>query len=97
MRFCVIVLFDFNLPSFCDIGESGMGSAPLFGGGSYHIAMRLVSVYLIILFHLIASFFSCVSLVLYAAFVVLALVFLPGLYSTAYRAAPFLRSLLRSA
>ena len=89
VRFYVIVLFGFYLSSFCDIGESGMGSAPLFWGGQLtHRAMRLVSVYLIILFHLIASLFSCVFLVLCAAFVVLALVFLPGLYSTAYRAAP---------
>ena len=48
--------------------------------------MRLVSVYLISLFHLfVVSLFSYVFLVLCAAFVILALVFLSGLYYAAYR------------
>ena len=51
--------------------------------------MLLVSAYFIILFHLIivSIFFLCVFFSLCVAFVVLALVFLPGLYSAAYRAA----------
>ena len=50
--------------------------------------MRPVSVYLIILFHfIVVSLFSYVFLVMCAAFVILVLVFLPGLYSAAYRAA----------
>ena len=51
--------------------------------------MLLVSVYLIILFHLIVVSFSpsiCVFIPLCVASVVLALVFMPGLYSPAYRA-----------
>ena len=51
--------------------------------------MLLVYVYLILLFHLVvvspSSF--CVFLTLPVASVVLALVFMPGLYSAAYRAA----------
>ena len=50
--------------------------------------MLLVSVYIILLFHLIVvSLSSCVFISLCVAFVVLALVFLPGLYPAAYRAA----------
>ena len=49
--------------------------------------MLLVSVYLIILFPLIAVSFSiCVFISLCVASVALALVFMPGLYPTAYRA-----------
>ena len=50
--------------------------------------MLLVSVYLILLFHLIVASFSsiCVLILLCVASVALALVFMPGLYSTAYRA-----------
>ena len=50
--------------------------------------MLLVSVYLIILFHLIVVSFSCICVFisLCVASVALALVFMPGLYSTAYRA-----------
>ena len=51
--------------------------------------MLLVSVYLILLFHLVAVSFSsifCVFISLCVASVALALVFMPGLYSTAYRA-----------
>ena len=49
--------------------------------------MLLVSVYLIILFHLIVVSFSSISVFisLCVASVALALVFMPGLYSTAYR------------
>ena len=48
--------------------------------------MRLVPVYLITLFHLfVVSLFFFVFLVLCAAFVILAFVFLFGLYSAAYR------------
>ena len=60
------------------------------------IAMLLVSVYLIILFHLIVvplfSFWVFISVCV--AFVVLALVFLPGLFQLLI-GLPFLRSLLR--
>ena len=51
--------------------------------------MLLVSVYLILLFHLIVVFFSpiCVFISLCVESVALALVFMPGLYSAAYRAA----------
>ena len=50
--------------------------------------MLLVSVYPIILFHLIVVSLSsvCVFISLCVAFVLLALDFLPGLYSAAYRA-----------
>ena len=52
--------------------------------------MLLVSVYIIILFHLIVDYFSPSSVFLFRCvlhpFVALALVFMPGLYSTAYRA-----------
>ena len=50
--------------------------------------MLLVSVYLILLFHLIVVSFSsiCVVISLCVASVALALVFMPGLYSAAYRA-----------
>ena len=51
--------------------------------------MLLVSVYLIIFCHLIVVSFSsiiiCVFISLCVASVALALVFMPGLYSTAYR------------
>ena len=49
--------------------------------------MLLVSVYLIRLFHLIVVSFSsiCVFISLCVAAVALARVFMPGLYSTAYR------------
>ena len=65
-----------------------MGSAPLSFSGSSPIAMLLVPVYLILFFPLIVVSFSpsvffispCV------ASVALALVFMPGLYPTAYRA-----------
>ena len=50
--------FVFHLSSSCDIGELGMGSAPLSLLGSQPIAMLLVSVYLITLFHLIVVSFS---------------------------------------
>ena len=64
-----------------------MGSAPLSFLGSLPIAMLLVSVYLILLFPLIVVSFSlCVRFSLCVASVALALVFMPGLYSTAYRA-----------
>ena len=51
--------------------------------------MLLVSVYLILLFHLIVVSFSsiCVFISLCVASVVLAFVFMPGLYSAVYRAA----------
>ena len=51
--------------------------------------MLLVSVYPILLFDLIVVSFSsfCVFISLCVASVVLALVFMPGLYSAAYRAA----------
>ena len=58
MRLCVILVFCFHLSSSCDIGEPGMGSAPLSFLGSQPIAMLLVSVYLILLFNLIAVSFS---------------------------------------
>ena len=66
-----------------------MGSAPLSCLGSQPIAMLFVSVYLNILFHLIVvSFFSfCVFISLCVASVALALVFVLGLYSAAYRPA----------
>ena len=66
-----------------------MGSAPLSFLGSQPIAMLLVSVYLILLFHLIVVSLSsiCVFISLCVASVALALVFVPGLYSAAYRAA----------
>ena len=53
------------------------------------MAMLLVSIYLILLFHLIVVSFSsiCVFISLFVASVALALVFMPGLYSAAYRAA----------
>ena len=59
MRLCVIfgVLF-FSLSSSCDIGEPGMGSAPLPFLGSLPIAMLLVPVYLIPLFPSIVVSFS---------------------------------------
>ena len=52
--------------------------------------MLLVSVYLIILVHLIVVSFSSifVFISLCVASVALALVFMPGLYSDAHRAAP---------
>ena len=88
MRLRVILVFCFHLSSSCDIGEPGMGSALLSFLGSQPIAMLLVSVYLILLFHLIAVSFSsiCVFISLCVASVALALVFMPGLYSAAYRA-----------
>ena len=54
----------FHLSSSCDIGETGMGFAPLSFLGSQPIAMLLVYVYLITLFDLaIVSFSSfCVFL-----------------------------------
>ena len=58
MRLCVIFVFGFNLSSSCDIGEPGMGSAPLSFLGSSPIAMLLVPVYLILLFPLIVVSFS---------------------------------------
>ena len=66
-----------------------MGSAPLSYLGSQPIAMFLVSVYLILLFPLIVVPFSfiCVFISLCVASVALALVFIPGLYSAAYRTA----------
>ena len=65
-----------------------MGSAPLSFLGSKPIAMLLVSVYLIPLFPLIVVCFSppVFFISLCVASVALALVFMPGLYSTAYRA-----------
>ena len=65
-----------------------MGSGRLSFLGSKPIAMLLVSIYLNILFHLIVVFFSsiCVFISLYVASVALALIFMPGLYSAAYRA-----------
>ena len=66
-----------------------MGSAPLSLLVSLPIAALLVSVHLIILFHLIVVSFSsmCVFISLCVASVAFALVFMPGLYSAAYRAA----------
>ena len=89
MRFCVILEFCFDLSSPCHIGEPGMGSAPLSCLGGQPIAMLLASVYLIILFHLIVVFFSFVYVFisLCVASVALALVFISGLYSAAYRTA----------
>ena len=63
MRLCVIfgVYIFFNLSPSCDIGEPGMGSAPLSFPflGSQPIAMLLVVlVYLILLFPLIVVSFS---------------------------------------
>ena len=86
VRFCVILAFCFHLSS-CDIGEPGMGFDPLSFLGSQPIAMLPVSVYLILLFHLIVVSFSsiCVFISLCVASVVL--VFMPGLYSAAYMAA----------
>ena len=49
-----------------DIGESGMGSAPLSFLGSQPIAMLLVSVYLIILFHLTVD--GCLLFFLFLCF-----------------------------
>ena len=51
--------------------------------------MFLVSVYLIILFHLIVVSFSsfCVFFSLYVASIVFAVVFMPGVYSAAFKAA----------
>ena len=90
VRFCVILLFCFHLSSPCHRGEPGMGSASLPCLGSQPTAMLIVSVYLIHLFPLIVVSFSfiCVFLSLCAASVALALVFIPGLYSAAYRTAP---------
>ena len=50
--------FVFHFLSSCDIVEPGMGSAPVSFLGSQPIAMLLVSVYLILLFHLIVVSFS---------------------------------------
>ena len=64
-----------------------MGSAPLSFLGCHPIAMLFVSVYLILLFPLIVvSFSPSVFLFRCVASVALALVFIPGLYPTAYRA-----------
>ena len=67
-----------------------MGSAPLSFLGSLPIAMLLVPVYLILLFLLNVVSFSPSSVFLFislcVASVALALVFMPGLYPTAYRA-----------
>ena len=66
-----------------------MGSAPLSFLGSQPIAMLLVSVYLILFFHLIVVSFSSIYafISLCVASVALALVFMPGLHSAAYRVA----------
>ena len=56
--FVSFLCFVFNLSSSCDIGEPGMGSAPLSFLGSQPIAMLLVPVYLILLFPLIVVSFS---------------------------------------
>ena len=62
---CHFWCFVFNLSSSCDIGEPGMGFAPLSFLGSYLIAMLLVSVYLILLFPLIVlSFYPSVFFIL---------------------------------
>ena len=97
MRFCFVFLFCccFYLSSSCDIGESSMDPAPLLFLGSQPLAILLVSVYLTLLFHLIAIplsslcvFFHCashlLSLPLYSCLGCILL--LIGL--------PFLRSLL---
>ena len=86
--FVSFFVFCFNLSSSCDIGEPGKGSAPLSFLGSYPIAMLLVPVYLILLFPLIVVSFSLsvFFISLCVASVALALVFMPGLYPTAYRA-----------
>ena len=68
------------------VGESGMGPGPGFLLGSQPLAiLLLVSVYLILLFNLVAFPlpFFCVFFLLYDAFVVLDLAFLPGMYSAA--------------
>ena len=86
--FVSFFVFCFNLSSSCDVGEPGKGSAPLSFLGSYPIAMLLVPVYLILLFPLIVVSFSLsvFFISLCVASVALALVFMPGLYPTAYRA-----------
>ena len=66
-----------------------MGAAPLSFLGSLPIAMLLVPVYIILLFPLIVVSFSpppVFFISLCVASVALALVFMPGLYPTAYRA-----------
>ena len=84
-------VFCVDLSSFCDIGEPGMGFAPLSFLGSEPIAMLLLPVYLILLFPLIAVFFSpsvffFFLISLSVASVALTLVFMSGLYPTAHRA-----------
>ena len=66
-----------------------MGSAPLSSLGSLPAAMLFVSIYLILLFPLIVASFSFifVFMSLCVASVALALVFISGLYSAAYRTA----------
>ena len=66
-----------------------MGFAPLSFLDSQPIAMLLVSVYLILLFHLIVVSFSSIYVLisLCVASPFLAHVFMPELYSAAYRAA----------
>ena len=69
-----------------------MGPAPVSFLGSYPFAMHLVPVCLIllvILFDFRLSLFrrSVFFISLYVSFVVLALVFLPEMYPTAYRTA----------
>ena len=88
MRLCVILVFCFHLSPSCDIGEPGIGSAPLSSWGSSPIAMLFVSVYLIffISFDCCLLFSICVFILLCVASVALALVFMPVLYPTAYRA-----------
>ena len=77
MRFCV---FCFNLSSSCDIGEPGRGSAPLS-----FIIFWVVNSFFISLDCCLLLFNLC-FISLCVAPVALAIVSMPGLYPTAYRA-----------
>ena len=88
MRFCVILVFCFHLSSSCDVGESyRFFSSFIFGQLTHRdtscvcIPHSLISFAWCLLFLLLCVSSLCV------ASVVLALVFMPGLYSAAYRAA----------
>ena len=93
MQFVLFWCFVFICLFSCDIGDLivvryGFCSSLIFGQLT-HRAVLLVSVNLILSFHLIvvSLFSSCVFPSLCAASVVLAPVFMPGLCSAAYRAA----------
>ena len=93
--FCFFAVL-FLLVSSCDIGEPGMGPAPLSFLGSEPIAILLVSVYPTLLFFLLLAFFP--RSVLFFRFVShslsLLLSFCPGCIPLLI-GLPYLRSLLR--